>query len=569
MMLVDAAGRRGQRECGHDGRRQRLAISSRFAPGSATTRGVIGPVRRRPNGERVCVIGETVRAELFGPEDPVGRTMRIGRFPFRVIGLLAKKGQSPFGGDQDDVVVMPLSTLRAKLVPTPARAGSPHPAVGRERGRGGRRRAASADERSRASGTTWWKAPRTISSSDAGRIPAHAGRDPRRAPGAPARHRGGESRRGRHRRDEHHARSRSPSERARLASASRSARARRTSALSFSSRPSCSRCSAGSGARWRRPSASPSSANASSCRCDCRRARSGRVATSTLDRARFRVLPGASRRRARSHRRAPRRSKARSLRRDCRSPVPAHVPKRAAFRGAQSRQGPLTLQAGSLQPRTWPRLVEGATRFKRSIGGALKLQLDHRKLATGCNRADRGTCGLRRGDRSSATPSTVRRSTTRQFTTFRTRELEVHGSGDRKRGTAVGVLAAYRRAPVTALRGAPARRSRLARSRSLASRGSRPVVPEATTLRRDNAGQVVPPVDDPPPRLPMEPPVATPARAHPRRGMSLHRVAQLPSTRLRTRADYAASALSPERDASIVSAVATGNVATSDRDDSA
>lgn len=64
---------------------------------------------------RVCLIGETVRQSLFGPEDPVGRTVRIGRFPFRVVGLLSKKGQSPFGGDQDDVVVMPLTTLRAKI----------------------------------------------------------------------------------------------------------------------------------------------------------------------------------------------------------------------------------------------------------------------------------------------------------------------------------------------------------------------------------------------------------------------------------------------------------------------
>ena len=74
--------------------------------------------------ERVCLIGETVRGELFGPEDPLGRSVRIGRFPFRVIGVLARKGQSPFGGDQDDVVVMPLSTLRSKLVRT--RAGQVH-----------------------------------------------------------------------------------------------------------------------------------------------------------------------------------------------------------------------------------------------------------------------------------------------------------------------------------------------------------------------------------------------------------------------------------------------------------
>ena len=82
----------------------------------ALTRGEIWSAGSESGRDRVCVIGETVRGELFGPEDPIGRTVRIGRFPFRVVGLLAKKGQSPFGGDQDDVVILPLDTLRAKLV---------------------------------------------------------------------------------------------------------------------------------------------------------------------------------------------------------------------------------------------------------------------------------------------------------------------------------------------------------------------------------------------------------------------------------------------------------------------
>jgi putative ABC transport system permease protein len=69
-------------------------------------------------GEKVCLIGATVRNNLFGSEDPVGQTLRIGRHPFRVIGLLESKGQGPFGNDQDDAVVMPLATVRSKLVPT-------------------------------------------------------------------------------------------------------------------------------------------------------------------------------------------------------------------------------------------------------------------------------------------------------------------------------------------------------------------------------------------------------------------------------------------------------------------
>lgn len=62
---------------------------------------------------KVCVIGQTVRERLFGSEDPVGRIVRVGKYPYRVIGLLASKG-SAFGGDQDDVVVIPISSLRSR-----------------------------------------------------------------------------------------------------------------------------------------------------------------------------------------------------------------------------------------------------------------------------------------------------------------------------------------------------------------------------------------------------------------------------------------------------------------------
>ena len=69
-------------------------------------------------GEKVCVVGVTVQQNLFGAEDPVGQVLRIGRHPFRIVGVLEPKGQGPFGNDQDDVVVMPVSTLRAKLLST-------------------------------------------------------------------------------------------------------------------------------------------------------------------------------------------------------------------------------------------------------------------------------------------------------------------------------------------------------------------------------------------------------------------------------------------------------------------
>jgi putative ABC transport system permease protein len=66
-------------------------------------------------GKAVCVIGNTVRRQLFGNRDPVGDTLRIKGFSCEVIGLLAPKGQGAMGMDQDDVVVMPLATVQRRL----------------------------------------------------------------------------------------------------------------------------------------------------------------------------------------------------------------------------------------------------------------------------------------------------------------------------------------------------------------------------------------------------------------------------------------------------------------------
>lgn len=63
----------------------------------------------------VCLLGKTVVQNLFGAEDPVGKTIRIKNIPFRVIGVLAPKGQSPFGQDEDDTVIMPYTTLQKKI----------------------------------------------------------------------------------------------------------------------------------------------------------------------------------------------------------------------------------------------------------------------------------------------------------------------------------------------------------------------------------------------------------------------------------------------------------------------
>ncbi|HET9578766.1 MAG TPA: ABC transporter permease [Usitatibacter sp.] len=66
-------------------------------------------------GSAVCVIGETVRRELFGRADPVGAQVRIKQFSCEVIGLLAAKGQGGMGMDQDDTIVMPLHAVQRRL----------------------------------------------------------------------------------------------------------------------------------------------------------------------------------------------------------------------------------------------------------------------------------------------------------------------------------------------------------------------------------------------------------------------------------------------------------------------
>jgi putative ABC transport system permease protein len=63
----------------------------------------------------VCVIGTTVAKILFINEDPIGKTMRIGNLPFRVDGVLASKGQSNVGQDQDDIIFAPYTTVQRKI----------------------------------------------------------------------------------------------------------------------------------------------------------------------------------------------------------------------------------------------------------------------------------------------------------------------------------------------------------------------------------------------------------------------------------------------------------------------
>jgi len=87
-----------------------------FTAGNWTlTEGRIFSTTEERAGKAVCIIGATVRRELFAEHSPVGDVLRIKQFSCEVIGVLAAKGQSAMGRDQDDTVVMPLRTVQRRL----------------------------------------------------------------------------------------------------------------------------------------------------------------------------------------------------------------------------------------------------------------------------------------------------------------------------------------------------------------------------------------------------------------------------------------------------------------------
>lgn len=66
-------------------------------------------------GKPVCILGESVRKELFGSQDPLGNKIRLEKLSCQVIGLLQAKGQSAMGKDQDDTIIIPLRTLQRRI----------------------------------------------------------------------------------------------------------------------------------------------------------------------------------------------------------------------------------------------------------------------------------------------------------------------------------------------------------------------------------------------------------------------------------------------------------------------
>jgi putative ABC transport system permease protein len=83
-----------------------LSAGRRFSDGEETS------------AQPICIIGTTVKKELFGNADPLGASIRLDKLSCEVIGVLASKGQSGMGQDQDDVVLVPIRTVQRRLAGT-------------------------------------------------------------------------------------------------------------------------------------------------------------------------------------------------------------------------------------------------------------------------------------------------------------------------------------------------------------------------------------------------------------------------------------------------------------------
>ena len=77
--------------------------------------GVFFDLSQQRRGERVCILGQTVADNLFGDKNPVGRVIRVRNMPFRVLGVLERKGSNNWGQDQDDMIIAPYTTVNRVL----------------------------------------------------------------------------------------------------------------------------------------------------------------------------------------------------------------------------------------------------------------------------------------------------------------------------------------------------------------------------------------------------------------------------------------------------------------------
>lgn len=72
--------------------------------------------RHISQSSKVAVIGQTVVTNLFGDEDPIGKTIRFKSTPFQIIGVLESKGENTFGQDQDNVILVPFTTVQKRIL---------------------------------------------------------------------------------------------------------------------------------------------------------------------------------------------------------------------------------------------------------------------------------------------------------------------------------------------------------------------------------------------------------------------------------------------------------------------
>jgi len=77
--------------------------------------GVSFSLEDEQSGKAVCILGTTVSKNLFDKQNPIGETIRLGKITFKVIGVLSSKGQSNFGMDQDDLVLIPIRAFQRRI----------------------------------------------------------------------------------------------------------------------------------------------------------------------------------------------------------------------------------------------------------------------------------------------------------------------------------------------------------------------------------------------------------------------------------------------------------------------